>query len=507
MPNPARSRTLLALTAALLAAALLVAAAGTPAPAVAQPEKAPSRVLVLRGGDQASDSAAIAALEAKGLAVTSGPETLAFAGDQQSLREYDVVVALLFSGTAESRLTAQGAQGLERYIELGGALVTGETVALTGQLAPLMPAISCNSNGLASTSFTRVTPSATIDEGVPASFTMALSPGSITESCLNPKDEAAVLYSSSNGGGRRNAAGLVAWNFGKGRVASFSTRIGATELQNASFRTLFQNTVAWVGSTRDTTPPTIKSFTVSGAGGLVGQPQVQISLTASDSGGSGLGSFFIREYGYSGDPADGWSQEGASAGWQPFKQPGADITWTLSTKPGVRYIQAFVADRAGNIARAPGEAVVNYAPSQITLGQDELHIYRIIPGAGTPTTVRMDAGSGDPDLYIFFGPQLVFKAETGGTPEQTSFTAQAGVYQLEVAGVTAGSYSLDVRTGAASLLQPPGDIIGIMRRPRISPTTIFPPEPPEDPSTLPSAPVDPGAAGVFENVFLPLLRP
>lgn len=503
MPTPARPRTLLALTASLLGAALLGAAAG-PAPAIAQREPPPARVLVLGGGDQASDAAVVAALEAKGLDVVAGPATLAFAGTRQSLREYDVVVALLTGATAPSQLTAAGAQALEGFVEQGGGLVTGEPMVLSGELGSLMPAIGCNSNAAAGTSYTRVTPSAALDEGVAASFRVALTPGAVTESCLSPKDEAAVLYSSSNGGGRQDAAGLVAWNVGKGRVASFSTRIGAAELASPSYLALFQNTVAWMGGARDTTPPTIRSFSVSGAGGLVGERQVQISLTASDSGGSGLGSLFIREYGFSGDPADGWEQDGASAGWQPFAQPGATLTWTLSPKPGVRYIQAFVADRAGNIARAPGQAVVNYAPPMAAVGLDELQIYRISPGAGVATTVRMDVLGGNPDLYVF-GPGVSFTPESDGTPEQTSFTAQAGTYQLEVSGFAAGSYSLSLLTGPLAQPGGAGDA-RVTRRPRISPTAIFPPQPPEDPGSLPTAPVDQGAAGLGETLYLPLLR-
>jgi hypothetical protein len=504
MPNQARPRLSLALAAALLGVALL--AAGAAPRAVAQPAvDASPTVLVLLGGDQPSDDAAIAALQGQGFAATRGPLTTAFAGEEKDLRDYDVVVALFAGATTQSSLTAQGARALERFVAKGGGLVTGEWLARSGQIADLLPAVHCGANRSIDTTYTRVTPNAALDAGVTPSFNLALVAPGDTESCLAPRDEATVLYSSSNGGGRRDAAGLVAWNVGQGRVASFSTRISAGELQNASYRALFVNTVAWMARTKDTTPPRIKSFDVSGAGGLVSQRQVQVSLTASDSGGSGLGSYFIREYGYSGDPADGWAQDGASEGWQPFQQAGTTFTWTLSAKPGVRYLQVFVADRAGNVSRAAGKAMLNYAPSQVAIGLDELHVYRITPGAGTPTTVRMDVLGGNPDLYVF-GPGLEWRPESDAPVELWSFVARAGQYQIEVDGHTAGSYSLSLLTGAGAVDVPPAGGNEIQRRPRISVTAIEPPEPVESPGTLPGAPVDPGAAGLSDAIFLPLLR-
>jgi hypothetical protein len=503
MPAFPLPQRLLALSAALLAAAAL-ALAGVPGAAAAQPGP---DVVVLGGGDEAATTAVLAALQARGLSAARGPESASFSGDSKDLKGAEVVVLLNNTGP-NARLSARGADALSRFVEKGGGLVAGQWSLLDPQIAPLMPAVHCGLNSARATTFSRVAPHPFIIEGVPQSFTIALSSVSGSEGCLQPRDEALVLYASSNGGGRENAAGLASWNAGKGRAAAFSTTLGATELQSAELRTLFQNTVAWLASTRDSTPPRVRSFVVSGAGGVVSSRQVQITLTASDSGGSGVGSYLIREYGFSGNLSDGWASLGAVS-WQPYQQPGASFTWTLGDRPGVHYLQAFVADRAGNITPAATVAVVNYRPEQVSIGQDELHIYRIAPGAGVATEVRMDVRAGNPDLYVF-GPAVTFTPESDDPVERTNFTARDGVYQIEVEGHVAGSYSLAVTTAAAPTaavpFAPGPGGHGLDRRPRISFSAVEPPAPPEDPSGLPAPSADPAAAPPLEEVFLPMVR-
>jgi hypothetical protein len=296
----------------------------------------------------------------------------------------------------------------------------------------------------------------------------------------------------------------VAWNYGRGRVASFSTLLSATELLSPSYRALVQNTVGWLAAARDATPPTIRSFTVTGAGGVLDAPAVRVELDATDSGGSRLGAYFIREFRYSGDPGDGWTEVASSGAWLPYSPPGASFDWTLDSSPGVHYLQAYVADRAGNVTPAPALAFVNYRPAQVPLGLGEIHIYRIAPGAGTPTTVTMNVAGGNPDLYVF-GPGVSEIRETNNASDEVNFTAQAGVYQVEVEGYAAGSYSLAVATTANlrdDAVAPPS----LDRRPRIRVLSIEPPEPAPEPGTLPEAPVEPGPAAMFDALYLPLLH-
>ena len=487
-----------------MAVVLLLAMLGSAAPlpaAVAQAQKIP-RILVLRGGDAASDEAVLQALRERAFDVVSGPETSAFVGAKDELRNIDVVV-VLYNANWNVPLTPAGLSALDRFVRKGGGLVAAGWALLHDELVPLLPATPCGWNVASSTTYTLEAPNPSVSVGVPASFEFALANFAGSEACLIPRDDATVLYSSSNGGGR-GGAGLVAWNLELGRAAAFSTLISATELQSSAYKTLFQNTVAWLAKTRDTTPPKLKSLTVSGANGFVDTRAVQIELKASDQGGSGLGSYYLRESHYSGNPADGWVEVANSGGWQPYQQPSTSFSWTLGEQPGVHYLQLFVADRAGNVVREPGVVFVNYRPAQVPIALDGLHIYRVAPAAGSSATVRMDVRGGNPDLYVF-GPGVSFTPEGDGLIEQMNFLAQGGVYQIEVAGFQAGSYSLSLTASVNPNSTPPSDAT-IQRRPRISVTAITPAEPAQNSGALPSAPVDPDAAALFEALYLPLLR-
>jgi hypothetical protein len=497
----ARPRLLLAL---LLLSALSVALGVAPHPraAEAQPNRLP-RVLVLRGGAPVSDSAVLEALGERELDVVSGVEAPAFTGAGNELRDIDVVL-LLYNANAATPLSPSGVAALARFVERGGALVTAGWAVWLSDLAPILPAVYCDKNLALATSYTRTSPHPLVNADISPSFELGLANLAGSEACLEAREGATTLFSSSNGGGRTNSAGLVAWNYGRGRVASFSTLLSATELLSPDYRTLLQNTVGWLAAARDTTPPTIRSFAVSGAGGVLDAPTVRVELNATDSGGSGLGAYFIREHRYSGDPSDGWAEVAGSGAWQPYSQPGASFDWALDTSPGVHYLQAYVADRAGNVTPTPALAFVNYRPAQTPLGLDEIHVYRIAPGAGAATTVTMNAAGGNPDLYVF-GPGVSFTPESDSPQEQANFIAQAGVYQLEVEGYVAGSYSLDVTTGANLRddgVTPPS----LDRRPRIRVLAIDPPEPEPAPGTLPETPVDAGPAAMFDALYLPLLR-
>lgn len=484
----------------LLLASLLAVASPTSATDALQPK--PTRVLVLRGGDPASDTAAIAALTERGFTVVSGPETPAFDNAQNTLKDVDIVV-VLYNANWNTPLQPAGALALERFVRQGGGLVAGEWALWRSQLASIMPALHCGWNVAPSTSYTLVTPNASVNAGLPDSFNFNLANFSGSESCLEPREDATVLYGSSNGGGRAGA-GLVAWNVQQGRVAAFSTLLSATELQNASYRTLFQNTVSWMARIRDTTPPRVRSLAVSGNGSFVAERTVSVSFEASDAGGSGLGAYLVREFRFSGDPSAGWT-EVASSGWQAFQQAGTSFTWTLDPQPGIHYLQLFVADRAGNVSRKPARAAVNYRPATVPIALDGLHIYRISPGNNTPTFVRMDALSGNPDLYVF-GPGINFTPESDGPIEQTNFLAANGVYQIEVAGHQAGSYSLNVVVNTPNLTAPAPVAPSPERRPRISVTAIDPPEPEESAADLPAPPSEDAPAAALQTVYLPLVR-
>ena len=88
---------------------------------------------------------------------------------------------------------------------------------------------------------------------------------------------------------------------------------------------------------------------------------------------------------------------------------------------------------------------------------------------------------------------------------QVNFIAQDGVYQVEVEGFVAGSYSLDVSTSTNLRAErtPPASLD---RRPRIRVLSIDPPEPEPEPGTLPDTSVDASSAAMFDALYLPMLQ-
>ena len=206
-------------------------------------------VYVLRGGDAPSDSAVINALQERGHTPTSGVETPEWDGTQANLNIFDVVVILNNANWGGS-LSPAGMQAIHDYIFNGGGVVTGEWLIWQTDpiLAPLMPVESCTWDFDPSTTYTVITPDAIIGNGLPSSFTFSLSDVSAfdgTESCFSERPGATVFYSSSSGGGHPNAPGLVGWDIAAGRVISFSTLLGATELTDANYKRLFGNTIEW----------------------------------------------------------------------------------------------------------------------------------------------------------------------------------------------------------------------------------------------------------------------
>lgn len=499
------ARALMHQIAALAALILIVAAGatfGAPRAEAQTPQATPARIYVLRGADPPSDNAAIQALRDRGFAVTRGVATPDFDGSQAALADFDVLVVLYTANWARPMPPA-GLSAIRAYVEGGGALVTGEWFGWRGQLSDLMPSVNCGWNSAAETTYTQVAPSPTISATLPLSFTFPLADFDGSETCLQARPEATVFYSSSNGGGKGTRTGLAAWNVGQGRVAAFSTLLSAVELANDSYRTLFQNTVAWMVDVSDATPPVVRSVDLPSAGGLVRDRAVQLEVVAADRGGAGMGSVHLAEYVFSGDPGSAWRLVGWS-GWQRYRQPGARLNWTLSDTPGVHYLVVFAADRAGNLSREPGVAFVSYEPAEpVAIELDAIHIYRVRP-TWPLASVRMQVAEGNPDLYVF-GPGVSFAPESDAAVEQTSFTPQPGVYQIEVVGYQAGAYTLDYGSDPLSSAGG-GDGSQLERRGRGSVINLFPSEPEGDIGTLPAPPVEPPGAGPEPRLYLPALQ-
>ncbi len=212
-------------------------------------------VYVFSSGDPTEDSKVQSVLEARFGAsnVTVGVQYGQFDGTQ-SLSSYGAVLLLANynygSGGGTGDMPAAGQNALLDYVKAGHGLVTGEwTIYKTistafGTLRDAFPATSPNGafSTDSSTTYTKVNAPDQVSQGLLDSFTFNISPISGgTESQLAAKPGAITFYSTSYGGG----VGLAGWDYGTGRVASFSTLIGLTELDDSNYQQLLDNTLEW----------------------------------------------------------------------------------------------------------------------------------------------------------------------------------------------------------------------------------------------------------------------
>jgi hypothetical protein len=202
-------------------------------------------VLVISADNPTLDSAVVAALEAGGHTVTLGPDFSNFT-EQTSLDGIDVVYLQSNSNFSNPDMSQAGQQALLDFVDAGGGLVTCEWAEWKaysqGQFQVLrsaLPGLYSTFNYDASEMLTEVTPDATLNKGLPDSFEMSLDSYGGTQSKLTPKCGAAEYYRSNY------ASGVLGWNFGIGRVLSFSTTNGPTQVADPEFGKLFSNAMKW----------------------------------------------------------------------------------------------------------------------------------------------------------------------------------------------------------------------------------------------------------------------
>jgi len=220
------------------------------------------KVLVLTGGDSSSDCAALQVLIDRGFDVSTTVSAPAWDGTQANLDDFAAVV-LFHNANWVTALQQTGLDALADYVARGGGLVTGEWSlwgAFTrGQttLVSLAPVAEyCGFNHITGTTYSRAVSDPIVNDGLPESFGFTLANIAGTESCFAARPEATVFFTSSNGGGRADADGVIGWSVGRGHVASISTLVSATELGDPNYRRLLGNLVTWASlSNCDAEPP------------------------------------------------------------------------------------------------------------------------------------------------------------------------------------------------------------------------------------------------------------
>jgi len=265
--------------------------------------------------------------------------------------------------------------------------------------------------------------------------------------------------------------------------------------EDSETNNVISRTVTVLPPLPDTVPPVADSFSINGGAASTSDRQVYLSVSAHDDGGSGVAGVLYIEYEYVQSVAD-WVPV-AESGWLPYASANASYPWLLQPGPGVRYLQAWVADGSGNISLRPKSQLINYTPPAAYVAQGQVHIYRVRLNAGESMRVRLTMSSGDADLYVWAPDGSRVGYSWANNPEIIDFTASAsGVYQIEVEGWTGAYYRLEIiPLSAVQMRVEETRVMGIMsilwpaRAGRGQPFVMPGDTPTEDDTGLPSAPV------------------
>jgi hypothetical protein len=152
-----------------------------------------------------------------------------------------------------------------------------------------------------------------------------------------------------------------------------------------------------------------------------------------------------------------------AARWIPVKQSGwidyddtieqVTYPWVLSPIYGMRVVQCWAVDNAGNISRYPSTDVINLLPSEQGgyVAEDGVVFYRILLNAGDSFSATLMPIDGDPDLYVWGASDGAWFSTNPTGVDSVQFEApETGTYQIEVHGYTDAHYQLTFGTGEAS---------------------------------------------------------
>ncbi len=118
--------------------------------------------------------------------------------------------------------------------------------------------------------------------------------------------------------------------------------------------------------------------------------------------------------------------------WMPYV---LSYSMTLASRGGSCYIQAWVADSAGNISEATRQARIDYMPPSESLRAGQARIYRRDVEAGQTVTAQLETISGDADVYVWSpdGARSWASASPAACPRTTSATC---TYHVAVAPIS-----------------------------------------------------------------------
>ncbi len=257
------------------------------------------------------------------------------------------------------------------------------------------------------------------------------------------------------------ASSLVAWtpqSWGKVKIlAVIDPENAVVESDEDNNVVITERTVSLVQGS-DTYPPTIHDLRVNGGEAEVGQRTVSLSAIIEDgvdpnkpaalvSGPNSV--YYVELHWYSG-VANGsgswipvnWTQ------WMPYN--GEATAFVLHPTSGLRFLQAWGADAAGNISSLPAGRSLTYIPEEDEVAAGEIRVYRKEVAAGQCLKVEVTPSQNDmdPDLYVWSpaGSLQGLSNNSAGIKDTVTIQPTAtGSYQIEVEGFTDAGYHLTIQ--------------------------------------------------------------
>ncbi len=217
----------------------------------------------------------------------------------------------------------------------------------------------------------------------------------------------------------------------------------------------------------DIVPPEVEedSFMIYDNAFTTPQVTVTLDLNATDPGAQASGMFGIKyvEFEYI-LGAHRWVPV-QRTDWIDYDSATPDFPWSLVRTYGMRYMQAWASDNAGNISLIPGVDVIDLLPSEQSdhVGQHGVVFYRVLLEEGDTFNVALTPEAGDPDLYVWGPNGQLWPSNSYVGPEQITFQAPTkGTYQIEVHGFTDADYRLNfdvtaINQSILSLVKRAGD--------------------------------------------------
>ena len=236
----------------------------------------------------------------------------------------------------------------------------------------------------------------------------------------------------------------------------------ADEANNTISRTL--NVLPALG---DQVAPHVDNFTIDGGADTTTDLSVVLAATASDPApSSGMASMIFIEYEYS--QGAGYWVPVQNSSWVSYTRAAANYPWTLLPAVGLKYLQAWAADAAGNVSLFPYRAFINYVPATDRVAADQGRIYRYTLSAGQRLVARVHPLTGDPDLYVWppdYQTRPPWVSNLTGSDEEVSLIAPvSGEYQIEVYGYTAAEYELTVQISTLAAGMPQQEPASVANR-------------------------------------------